>query len=89
MINAFKKAIYGRFNNITIKYIQTTELYNNYIIVTGMEGNISIDRLPKGRGTDQWKSFHWSVPRPKDSLSILILHSISVTIVCIALKTRI
>jgi hypothetical protein len=56
MINAFKKAIYGSFNNITIKYIQTTELYNNYIIVTGMEGNISIDRLPKGRGTDQWKS---------------------------------
>jgi hypothetical protein len=55
MINAFKKAIYGSFNNITIKYIQTTELYNNYIIVTGMEGNISIDRLPKGRGTDQWK----------------------------------
>ena len=51
-----------------------------------MEGNIRIDRLPKGRGTDH---FHWSVPRPKGSLSILILHSISVTIVFIALKTRI
>ena len=77
----------------------------NYIIGTDMEGNIRIYRLPKGRDTDQWKwycssllgrtrrfgqyHFHWSVPRPKGSLSILILHSISVTIVCIALKTRI
>jgi len=26
-----------------------------YIIVIDMEANISIDRLPKGRGTDQWK----------------------------------
>ena len=26
-----------------------------YIIVTDMEGNIRIYRLPKGRGTDQWK----------------------------------
>ena len=71
-----------------------------YIIVTDMEGNIRIYRLPKGRGTDQWKwylpsqrrghyNFHWSVPRPKGSLSILILHSISVTIVFIALKNRI
>jgi hypothetical protein len=31
--------------------------------------------------------FHWSVPRPKGSLSILILHSISATIVFIALQT--
>ena len=29
--------------------------YNIYIIVTDMEGNIRIYRLPKGRGTDQWK----------------------------------
>jgi hypothetical protein len=28
---------------------------NAYLIVTDMEGNIRIDRLPKGRGTDQWK----------------------------------
>jgi hypothetical protein len=73
---------------------------NNYIIVTDMEGNIKIYRLPKGRGTDQWKwycpsrrwvqyHFHWFVLRPKGSLSILILHSISVTIMFIALKTRI
>ena len=65
-----------------------------------MEGNIGIYRLPKGRGTDQWKSYcssrsrgqyhyHWSVLRPKGSLSILILHSISVAIVFIALKTRV
>ena len=31
----------------------------------------------------------WYGPQPKGSLSILILHSISVTIVFIALKTRI
>ena len=65
-----------------------------------MEDNIRIYRLPKGHGTDQWKlyfpsrwrgqyHFHWSVPQPKGSLSILILYSISVTIVFIALKTRI
>ena len=78
------------------------QTYNIYIIVTDMEGNIRMYRLPKGRGTDQWKwyrpirrqgqyHFHWSVPRPKGSLSILmvILLSISVTIVFIALKTRI
>ena len=73
---------------------------HTYIIVTDMEGNIRIYILPKGCSTDQWKwycssqrqgqyHFHWSVPRPKGSLSILILHSISVTIVFIALKTRI
>jgi hypothetical protein len=28
---------------------------NTYIIVTDMEGNIRVYRLPKGRGTDQWK----------------------------------
>ena len=59
-----------------------------YIIVTDMKGNIKIYRLPKGRGTDQWKwycrrreqyHFHWSVPQHKGSLSILIFHSISVT----------
>ena len=65
-----------------------------------MEGNIRIYRLLKGRGMDQWKWYcpnrrrvqclsNWSVPRPKGSLSILILHSVSVTIVFIALKTRI
>ena len=70
------------------------------IIVTDMEGNIRIYRLPKGRGTGQWKwyclsrrrrkyHFHWSVPRPKGSQYIMILPSISVTIVFIALKTRI
>jgi hypothetical protein len=48
-------------------------------IVTDMECNIRIDRLPLGRGTDQWKlycpglrfgqyHFHWSVPRPLGSL---------------------
>jgi hypothetical protein len=72
----------------------------NYIIVTDMEGNSRIDKLPLGRVTDQWKwycpsrkreqyHFHLFVPRPKDSLSILILHFLSVTIVFIALKTRI
>jgi hypothetical protein len=44
---------------------------HTYIIVTDMEDNIRIDRLPK----------------PKGSLYILILHYISVTIVFIALKT--
>jgi len=34
-------------------------LYDTYIIVTDMEGNIRIYRLPKGRGTDQWK---WYCP---------------------------
>ena len=29
--------------------------YVIYIIVTDMEVNIRIDRLPKGRDTDQWK----------------------------------
>jgi hypothetical protein len=32
-----------------------TEQVITYIIVTDMEGNIRIYRLPKGRGTDQWK----------------------------------
>ena len=31
----------------------------NYIIVTDMEGNIRIYRLPMGRGMDQWK---WYCP---------------------------
>ena len=57
-----------------------------------MEGNIRIYRLPKGRGTDQPAraiSFPLARTTTKCSLSILILHSISVTIVFIALKTRI
>ena len=61
-------------------------------IVTDIECNIRINRLPLGRGMDQWKlycpllrlgqyHFHWSVPRPLGSLYTLILPSISVTII--------
>ena len=32
--------------------------HNNYIIVTDMEGNIRIYRLPKGHGTDQGNSVY-------------------------------
>ena len=42
--------------------LKKNSLYDNqffffitYVIVTDMEGNIRIYRLPKGRGTDQWK----------------------------------
>ena len=65
-----------------------------------MEANIRIYRLPKGRGTSgndiarpepeaKEISVLRPVPGPKDSMSILILPSISVTIVFIASKTRI
>ena len=65
-------------------------------IVTDIECNIRIDRLPLGRVMDQWKwyclrrrleqyHFHWSVPRPLGSLYILIFPSISVTIIKIYL----
>ena len=42
-----------------------------YIIVTDMEANISIDRLPKGRGTDQWK---WYCPSLDISNYCVYLH---------------
>jgi hypothetical protein len=68
----------------------------SYIIVTDMEGNIRIYRLPKSLvpvdiilPESRERSVSRSVPWPKGSLSILILPSISVTIVFIALKTRI
>ena len=58
-----------------------------------MEGYIRIYRMPKGRGTDQLKlycpsqrrgqyHFHWFVPGPKGSLSILILNFISLKSTC-------
>ena len=61
-------------------------------IVTDMEGNIRIDRLPLNHGTEHeiWYlprlrlgqyHFHWSVPWPLGVLYILILPSISVTII--------
>ena len=37
----------------------------NYIIVTSMEGNIRIYRLPKGRSTEQWKLYCSSQRRGK------------------------
>ena len=40
---------------IFILWHKSIKKTTNYIIVTDMEGNIRIDRLPKGRGTDQWK----------------------------------
>jgi len=52
-----------------------------------MEGNIRIYRLPKLEAREI--SVSRFVPWPKGSLSILILHSITITIVFIALKTRI
>ena len=73
----------------TFYHYTLVKLIFNYIIVTDtdMEGNIRIDNA-QGRRRGQYH-FHWSVPRPKGSLSILILHSISATIVFIASKTRI
>jgi len=59
--------------NLQLHVISSSGECYIYIIVTDMEGNIRIYRLPKGRGTDQWKwycpswrqgqyHFHWSVP---------------------------
>ena len=56
-----------------LKWCPTTDyhaikLWYNYIIVINMEGNSRIYRLPKGRGTDQWKwcdLFHGSYHDPR------------------------
>lgn len=53
-----------------LKWCPTTnyhaiKLWYNYIIVTNMEGNIRIYRLPKGLGTDRWKWYYPSRRRVK------------------------
>ena len=50
--------------NTIVPQIHTSWL-NNYMIVTDMEGNIRIYRLPKGRVTDQWKWYCLSRRREK------------------------
>jgi len=52
--------------NLQLHVISSSGECYIYIIVTDMEGNIRIYRLPKGLGTDQWK---WYCPSWISNLS--------------------
>jgi hypothetical protein len=45
-------------------------------IVTDMECNIRIDRLPLGRGTDQWKMIYTSPPA--QAISFPLVHTTTI-----------